>query len=343
MLVDPYGRTLDYLRLSVTDRCNFRCLYCMPPEGVEWKPHEAMLSFEEILRLCRIFADLGIRKIRVSGGEPLVRKGVASFLKNLKTLPGIERVTLTTNGSLLGAYLDEAEAMPPPALPDGINISLNALDTERYKAITRNSDLNPRDIVQYIDRLQLKHIQVKINCVPVRGFNEGEIIPLAGLARERDIAVRFIELMPIGSGADYEYISGSETAKIIEKAFGSLTPYSGVESSGPAVYYSLKGFAGKIGFINPISHGFCETCNRLRLNPEGKMKLCLSYEHGPDLRELLRSNAADSEIARAITDAAARKPRFHNLSGVYGAAAAENEPPPEPRARHPVGMFGIGG
>ena len=305
----------------------------MPEEGVEWKAHETMLTFEEILRLCRIMAELGIRKIKVTGGEPLVRRGTAAFLKNLRALPGIVKVTLTTNGFLLGAYLDEAETFPPGSLPDGVNISLDAIDGERFSQMTRMPGISPAGIFPHIDRLLEKNVPVKINCVPVRGFNEEEIVPLAALARDKNIAVRFIELMPMGSASGLEPVSGTETAALIEEAYGSLAPYAGVEGNGPAVYYSLPGFKGKIGFINAVSRGFCETCNRLRLTSEGFLKPCLSASLDTDLRALLRSNASDTELAEAIVKTAARKPLFHNFSGVYGAAAAQ----------HSDGMFGIGG
>ena len=343
MLVDSFGRTLDYLRVSITDRCNLRCVYCMPEEGVEWKPHDSMLKFEETLRLCRIMAALGIRKVRVTGGEPLVRRGVASFVKELKAIPGIEKVTLTTNGFLLGAYIEEAEALSPASFPDGVNISLDALDGERFRRITRTEGALPEDILPHIESLLEKRIQVKINCVPVRGFNEEEIVPLAGLARDREIAVRFIELMPLGSAAGFKPITGTETAAFLEKAFGALVPSTGidlklpVEGSGPAVYYSLPGFKGKIGFINPVSHGFCETCNRLRLTSEGLLKPCLSSAYAVDLRALLRGGASDDEIAGAVKEAASKKPAFHTLSPVYGTSLEETV------KRHKDGMFGIGG
>jgi cyclic pyranopterin phosphate synthase len=307
----------------------------MPPEGVPWKAHDSMLRFEEILRLCGIMAELGIRKIKVTGGEPLVRRGITSFLLKIKTVPGIERVTLTTNGLLLGGYLDEAENFGGGVPLDGVNISVDALDGERFCRVTGESKARPEEILSNIDRLLEKRIRVKINCVPVRGFNEEEILPLTLLAREKDIAVRFIELMPLGSGADLEPVPGGEIAALIEKAFGALTPFSGVEGSGPAVYYSLPGFAGKIGFINPVSHGFCEACNRLRLTSEGFLKLCLSSSIGIDLRTLLRSGAPDAELAAAVAETAAKKPRFHTLSGVYTDAGYEE--------RKPDGMFTIGG
>ena len=324
MLIDSSGRTLDYLRVSVTDRCNLRCVYCMPPEGIEWKPHNSMLTFEEILRLCQIMAELGIRKIKVTGGEPLVRRGLALFLKNLKKLPGIKNVTLTTNGLLLGAYLDEAEKLLPGSFPDSVNISMNALDTDRFKRIVRSGALNPENIFPWIDRLAEKNIPVKLNCVPIRSYNEEEIIPLAGLARERNIAVRFIELMPLGCAAGLDPVTGAETTAILEQAYGPLSPVSDIHGNGPALYYSLAGFAGKIGFINPLSRGFCETCNRLRLGSEGFVKPCLSDDMAFDLRTLLRTGARDDQLAEVIMEAAAKKPRFHKFSHIYGAAPAEH-------------------
>jgi len=307
----------------------------MPREGVEWKPHTYMLTFEEFLRIIRIAAELGIRKIKVTGGEPLVRRGAALFIKNLKDLPGIEKVTLTTNGLLLGAYLDEAEALG--VLPDGVNISLDALDSGRFGRLTRRTDPEPAEILLSVDRLLEKNIPVKLNSVIVRSFNEEEILPLAALAKDRNIAVRFIELMPLGSASALKPVSGGEIASLLEKAYGVLTPFNGVSGNGPAVYYSIPAFAGKIGFINAITHGFCETCNRLRLTSEGFLKPCLSYDMGLDLRELLRSGVSDGELKQAITGISARKPRNHTFSGIYGAQQVEIE------GQHPDGMFGIGG
>jgi len=333
MPIDSFGRTLDYLRISVTDRCNLRCVYCMPSGGVEWKPHESILGFEEIIRIAGIMADLGIRKIKVTGGEPLVRRGIASFIKTLKTVSGIENVTITTNGFLLNGYLDEAEKLG--ALPDGVNISLDALNPERLERITRSTAPESFEIIPLFDRLLEKRIPVKLNCVPVRGFNEEEILPLAALAKDKDISVRFIELMPLGSAAAFAPVPGGEVRALLENAYGALTPFSGVPGNGPAVYCKLPGFTGTIGFINAMTHGFCETCNRLRLTSEGFLKLCLSTDQGLDLRELLRSGAGDRDIVRAINEAVAKKPRFHNLSEVYGVSPAEGQ--------HPNGMFRIGG
>jgi cyclic pyranopterin phosphate synthase len=286
----------------------------MPPEGVPWKPHETMLSFEEITRIVKIMAELGIRKIKVTGGEPLVRRGVTAFIKTLKAFPGIGSVTLTTNGLLLGSYMKEVETISPGAMPDAINISLDALDPQRFRRITRYEETGPEEILTFIDRLLEKGVQVKLNCVPVRSFNDGEIVPLAAQARDKEIAVRFIELMPLGSAAALQSIPGKEIETVLEKTFGPLTPFRGICGNGPAVYYCLQGFAGKIGFINAITHGFCGSCNRLRLTSEGFLKLCLSNDSGLDLRELLRSGASDSELSLAIKEAAAKKPRAHTFS-----------------------------
>ncbi len=255
MLIDTFGRVIDYLRVSITDRCNLRCVYCMPPEGVEWKPHNTMLKFEEILRACGIMAGLGIRKIKVTGGEPLVRRGAAAFIQNLNALPGIEKVTLTTNGLLLGAYLDEAETQGYSAGVDGVNISLDALNPRRYGQISRNEGTDPAVILSLIDRLLDKGIAVKLNCVPIRSFNEDEILPISALAKDKNIAVRFIELMPLGSAGTLEPVPGGEIAALLEKNYGTLTPFSGIMGNGPAVYYSLPDFTGKTGFINARKPG----------------------------------------------------------------------------------------
>jgi len=332
VLKDSYGRVLDYLRVSITDRCNLRCIYCMPPEGVQWEPHQNILTFEQIIRIVKIASGLGIRKIRVTGGEPLLRKGAASFLKELKTIHGIENVSLTTNGLLLGAYLDEAQNMGENVLPDLINISVDTLSREKFKKMTLCDNLHPQSILPLIDRLLKKQITVKINCVPVQSFNDDEIVPLAELAKNKDIAVRFIELMPIGAASNLQFVSGTDVKQMIEKTFDTLIPIEGIHENGPAVYYKLAGFTGKIGFINAVTHGFCETCNRLRLTSQGFLKLCLSNTLGLDLRTLIIAGADNEEIAGAFIQAAAKKPRFHTLSNIYNEAK-----------QHSEGMFKIGG
>ena len=334
MLTDSFGRKLDYLRISVTDRCNLRCCYCMPPEGVKWKPHKEIFTYEEIIRTVKILADLGVRKVRITGGEPLSRKGLPAFIMTLKKIRNIESVALTTNGILLDKYLDESETLGPNSMPNGINISIDALDINKYKQITRSENVNPKNIISLIDRLLDKNITVKINCVPIRSLNEKEIIPLAELAKDKKISVRFIELMAFGSAAKYDCIPGNEVASIIQEKFGTLMPCneSGITGSGPAIYYGIHGFAGKIGFINAVTHGFCETCNRLRLTSEGFLKLCLSGDIGLDLKTPIRCGTEDNGIMRMITEAVLKKPGFHTLSAVYGAVE-----------EHASGMSDIGG
>jgi len=297
----------------------------MPQEGVEWKPHDDILTFEEIIRVVNIMAWLGIKKIRVTGGEPLLRRGTPSFLKNLKTVPGIENVTLTTNGLLLGAYLDETASLEKNSLPDGINISIDAIDNKLYKKITRNDDAKPEDVFPLIDHLLKKNILVKINCVIMDSVNEAEILPLAELAKDKNIIVRFIELMPLGSASAFRPVPGKEVMAVIEKKYGTLTAVTGIAGNGPASYYSVPGFSGKIGFINPVSGCFCDTCNRLRLTSTGFLKLCLSSNQGLDLRALLRSGVSDNGISMAVTEAVNQKPQAYSF------------------AKTSAGMSGIGG
>jgi len=303
----------------------------MPPEGVEWKPHGNILTYEQIIKIVNIMAGLGVSKIRVTGGEPLLRRRALALIDKIKSIKGVERVTLTTNGTLLNSYLADAEIFGDISLPDAVNISLDALDERQYKIITRceqGYDSYPKlaNIYFGIDRLLKKDIPVKINCVPVRSVNEGEIIPLTLLAKDKNIIVRFIELMPLGSASGYQFVSGTEVAARIEKAFGKLEPYDGISGSGPATYYSLPGFIGKIGFINALTHSFCQTCNRLRLTSEGFLKPCLSNDLKLDLRTLLRNGASEEEIVKAITELVAKKPKQHSFSET-----------------HPDGMSKIGG
>ncbi|GHV29785.1 GTP 3',8-cyclase MoaA [Spirochaetia bacterium] len=334
-MIDRYGRIIDYLRISVTDRCNLRCVYCMPAEGVPWKPHGDMLSFEEILRLCAVMAGLGINKVKITGGEPLVRKGVAGFIMRLRTIPGIEQVTITTNGLLLEEFFDEAGGV----IVDGVNISLDTLDPERFSKVTRttpgafaNGQGLPA-ILRALDRAQSLGIPVKLNCVPIRGFNEADLPGMAALARTKALTVRFIELMPLGSGDALEPIPGAEVAALLERVYGAMVPYSGKLGNGPAEYYILPGFAGKIGFINAVSEGFCEHCNRLRLSSSGVLMPCLSSDSGMDLRSLLRGGASDADLRAAVAELAAQKPPSHNFSAVY-----ERE-----QTKHKSGMYHIGG
>ena len=314
-MLDPFGRVLDYLRLSITDRCNLRCVYCMGEEGVAWKPHDSLLSFEETVRLCRLLADLGIRKIKVTGGELLVRKGAAGFIRRLKAVPGIEQVTITTNGLLLDSCLEELAAVPVA----GINVSLDTLNPAAFCRVTRRSlDGYPEAILKTIERARRLGVPVKINCVPLKGINQNELCAIAALAEKTVDAVRFIELMPIGRAGEFEGISGAELRSMLEGRFGALQPVREKPGNGPAVYYAVGGFSGLIGFVNAVTEGFCAGCNRLRLDCEGNLKPCLSSGMSLDLRAPLRAGAPDSDLAQAILELVKRKPAAHSFSGIYG-------------------------
>jgi len=332
MLQDGFNRKLNYLRLSITEKCNLQCIYCMPGEGICPDSNQNEIPFNEYLKLCKILVNLGINRIRITGGEPLLRPGLPSFIKSLKNLSSNLSVYLTTNAILLDRFFEEA--VSNNSFPDGINISLDALDPKKLSKINSqglqglNGLQDPEQIISQVDKLLEKNILVKINCVPITGYNDDELVPLAMLARDRKIDVRFIELMPIGSAANYKNILGMETAGKIEKALGHLEFHkTDNNEAGPAIYYKLPGFKGRIGFINPISHVFCDTCNRLRLSSRGKLKLCLSSDNELDLIDLIRNGCTDNEIIDLIVEFVKNKPHHHDLFN----------------NKNNVGMFKIGG
>ena len=298
-MIDQYGRTIEYLRISVTDRCNLRCVYCMPEEGIEQLPHEQILTFDEIERVCRISTELGISKIKLTGGEPLVRKGLPDLLGKIKRIPGIEQVTLTTNGILLKNQLDELMRQGL----DAVNISIDTLDETCYHTVTRCGELN-QALEGLQAALEYPNLRVKLNCVPMNQSEE-EYIQMAEYAKEHPVEVRFIEMMPIGMGKACQGKSRDELLELLEKAFGNAEPYEKHLGNGPAEYVSFPGFQGRIGFISAVSHKFCDSCNRIRLTAEGYLKLCLQYESGIDLRKLLRSSATDEEVKEAMRQAIA--------------------------------------
>jgi cyclic pyranopterin phosphate synthase len=304
-LVDGIGRTIDYLRISVTDRCNLRCLYCMPNEGVGWIPHDDVLRFEEAMGICRILAGLGIKSVRVTGGEPLLRRGLAGFISGLKALSGVNHLGLTSNGVLLGEQL---ESLVKTGL-DALNITINTMDRGKFARLTRVSDVV--NVIPVIDRALEMGLKVKLNTVMIRGFNEDEVAEIAGLAKNRNIAARFIELMPLEEAASFEPFYAHEAAALIEGEYGPLLPVAAKFGNGPAEYYTVDGFAGHIGFISPMSRRFCENCNKLRLTASGFLKLCLSDDAGIDLRGLVRGGASDNEIAGLILEQVALKPAGH--------------------------------
>ena len=325
-MFDSTGRGIHYLRLSVTDLCNLRCRYCMP-DGVEKLKHEAVLTYEEFLRLAALFAQCGIDTVRVTGGEPLVRKGVDQLVAGLKATPGIHKVTMTTNGILLARQL--------PALLDAgldsVNISLDTLDAEVFRRITARDEFDY--VMEGIHAALASGIPVKLNCVPQAGVNEGELEALAALAQDHPLQVRFIEMMPVGYGAAMPCISGPELRQRFARRWPEFAPLPAEQNAefgdGPAVYYTVPGWKGDVGFIAAVHGKFCARCNRVRLTSLGFLRPCLASETGCDLRALLRGGASDAELLQAIRETIWAKPREHHFG---------DDPMPATR-----GMYRIGG
>ena len=310
-MFDSKGRKIHYLRLSVTDLCNLRCRYCMP-DGVEKLEREAVLTYEEFLRLAALFARCGIDTVRVTGGEPLVRKNVAQLVARLKATPGIRRVTLTTNAVLL------AEQLPAllDAGLDSVNISLDTLRPEVFRQITARDDFAA--VQAGLQAALQSGLPVKLNCVPQAGVNEGELEALAALAKDNAMQVRFIEMMPIGYGAAMPCISGPELRARFARRWPELAPLSPAQEhalgDGPAVYYTVPGWQGSIGFIAAVHGKFCASCNRVRLTSQGFLRPCLASETGCDLRALLRSGADDAQLLATIRETIWAKPREHHFN-----------------------------
>lgn len=304
---DGQGRIIDYLRVSVTDRCNLRCVYCMPPEGVAWIPHGDILTYEQILHLCRVFSGLGLRRVRLTGGEPLARKGLDRLVAGLKAIPGIDHVAVTTNGTMLA---DQLPGLLAAGL-DAVNISLDTLDREQFASIARRDALD-RVLEGLRAALAVPGLTVKLNCVPTAD-NQDQWVPLAELARTRRLAVRFIELMPIGLGGSMPGVAEADLRRRLEEALGPLEPCEADPGGGPCRYFRPAGFTGKIGFISAMTHQFCATCNRVRLTATGFLKTCLQYEKGVDLKPLLSGSGDDVALAAAIQAAIAEKPVGHHF------------------------------
>lgn len=309
-MFDSCRRDIHYLRLSVTDRCNLRCRYCMP-DGAKIPEHEEVLTHDEFLRLAALFAQCGIDTVRVTGGEPLVRKSVAQLVAGLKATPGIRHVSMTTNGTLLAQQL--------PALLDAgldsVNISLDTLDPAVFRHITARDEFAA---VQAGLRAALESpLPVKLNCVPQVGVNECELEAIAALARDNDLQVRFIEMMPIGYGAAMPCISGPALRERFARRWPEFAPLPAAQSAvlgdGPAVYYTVPGWEGDVGFIAAVHGKFCASCNRVRLTSQGFLRPCLASEAGCDLRELLRSGATDAALSQAIRQTIWAKPREHHF------------------------------
>lgn len=291
------------MRISVTDRCNLRCRYCMP-EGIVLSPARELLTFEEIELVSQAAAELGIRRFKITGGEPLVRRGCPKLIGRLRRIPKVEQVTLTTNGVLLGDFLDE---LLENGL-DGVNISLDTLNADLYQQITGFDELER--VREGIYKAVESGLRVKINTVLQRGVNDSEWEALTGFAREIPVDVRFIELMPIGFGEKEKGVNGNEILSLLRKKYPQMEKDDRIHGNGPAVYYRIPGFEGCVGFICAVHRKFCASCNRIRLTAKGELKPCLCYGDCVDLRRVVREGAYQ-EIKGAIWEAVIRKPKMH--------------------------------
>lgn len=300
---DQFNRDLTYLRVSITDRCNLRCTYCMPEEGVESMPHEELLSYEELFIVIEKFVELGVKKLRITGGEPLVRKDVVKFIEKVASLNKLEDIAMTTNGILL-------KELAIPLKKAGlhrVNISLDTMNPERYRYMTRGGDL--RTVIDGINVAKEAGLKIKINCVVNKGINDDEIGQFIQLTKEWGVDVRFIELMPIGQNIQYAQNHFYSNEMILSQ-FPELKEVKAEDISSPARYYQLEGAQGKVGLISPLSCNFCAYCNRLRLTPDGKLKPCLHSDIEIDLKTALRTN---QDIVPLILESYKIKPEKHLL------------------------------
>ncbi|MDF1822049.1 MAG: GTP 3',8-cyclase MoaA [Alcanivoracaceae bacterium] len=311
MLKDRFGRTVDYLRLSVTDRCDFRCIYCMAEE-MAFLPRAEILSLEELQRVARVFVELGVRRIRLTGGEPLVRPGLARLAGWLSAIPGLDELNLTTNGARLPAQAADLKA----AGLSRINISLDSLDAGRFRALTRTGNLD--DVLAGIEAARAEAFsRIKLNTVVLRGRNDDELEDLLQFALARDLDISFIEEMPLGQMDTRDRGEAFMSSQSIRERLADtvqLVP-AATSSAGPSRYWQVPGHQSRIGFISPHSENFCASCNRVRLTVEGRLLLCLGNEHSVDLKTVMRANPDDdAPLASAIVDAMAIKPERHHFS-----------------------------
>lgn len=304
---DREGRKIDYMRISLTDRCNLRCQYCMPAKGIALMSHKEILSYEEILRIVKSATQIGVKKIRLTGGEPLLRKGIVHLIGEIKKIEGIEEVAITTNGLLLEDYLDDLLE----AGLDRVNLSLDTLNSDTFKLMSRYSGLDK--IQRGFEKCLEKNIPVKINAVAIEGMNEADILSLAKLTFKWPVDVRFIELMPIGCAKGF---TGVSTESLLSRLSGAGYAYTSVANrygNGPAEYIQLEGAKGKIGFISALSHRFCSQCNRIRITPEGFLKPCLHSKEGIDIKEKLRQSISDEELTELLRKGVLMKPEAHKF------------------------------
>jgi cyclic pyranopterin phosphate synthase len=317
-LIDPCQRSIDYLRVSVTDRCNLRCVYCMPEQGVPFVPHQEILTLEEIARIIRVAAGMGLRRVRLTGGEPLVRKGVVNLVRWISQTPGIEDISLTTNAVLLASCAHELAA----AGLKRVNVSLDTLRPQRFRQITRRGDL--ADVMAGIAAARDAGLSpLKLNVVVMREVNDDETVEIARTTLKEDWQVRFIELMPFMEEQEtcirdtflpLGFVPSREVKRQIEEALGPLAAAETSTGGGPANYYRLAGARGLIGFISPLSEDqFCATCNRMRLTADGKIRPCLLTDQEVDLKETLRRGGSDDDLRQRILEALNSKPDAHHL------------------------------
>ena len=307
-LIDRFGRVIDYIRLSVTDRCDFRCVYCMT-EDMTFLPRKQILSLEELYQVAKAFTELGVKKIRLTGGEPMVRSDVMTLIEQLGALPGLEELLLTTNGAQLGKF---AEPLKKAGV-NRINISIDSLDAERFKRISRVGKLDK--VLAGIDAANAAGFErIRLNSVIMKGYNEDEVLPLTEYALQRNIDIAFIEEMPLGEASDHNREDTTCSNEWVKQVIAEN--YELVESAertaGPSRYVQVVGHNSRIGFISPVSHNFCADCNRVRVTVEGRLLLCLGNEHSIDLRAILRDGTkTEADLKQAIIDSMAIKPERH--------------------------------
>lgn len=310
-MIDQWGRKINYMRVSVTDRCNLRCVYCMPLQGVELRPRGDYVSYEELLKVIEAGLTLGIDRIRVTGGEPLVRRGLVEFLSRLKPM-GVKDLSLSTNGLLFTAMAKELKA----AGVDRVNFSLDTLRPDRFERLTRLAS-DPAPVLEAVDAaLELGMEPVKLNMVVIRGWNDDEIADMARLSIDKPIHVRYIEVMPFSEGYEFtmdNLVPAAEMRDRLFEAYGDLEPVrEGVKGNGPARYWRLPGAKGTVGFISAVTECFCGDCNRIRLSSDGKINPCLGHVHEVDLKPVIRSGSQEA-LVKAVAEAILKKPREHNF------------------------------
>lgn len=295
-MVDGWGRRIEYLRISVTDKCNLRCVYCMPPEGLPWLPRDEILSYEEIAAIVAVMARMGLRRVRITGGEPLVRPNLPVLVRLLAGIPGIEDIALSTNGVLLAP---QAEALRAAGV-QRVNISLDSLRPERVDAIARRPGAYPKIMAGLAAAERAGFEPIKVNVVVLRGRNDDELEDFARMTFDRPWHVRFIEVMPVGENLEIsarEFVPASELLERLRR-IGELRPVAGPEGNGPATYFQFPGARGTVGVITPMSHSYCDRCNRMRLTADGRLRPCLFGEVAADLRGPLRRGEPLEPIVR---------------------------------------------